>query len=327
MKRYQESSGLRCGLVVLGACFLSVIVTLSVWSGLPVRSVGAAEESNIDSTNKWAWNDVVGWIDFYHSGDGAFVTDEKLEQAAVLDTDPSNHILLDCATTPTGNICATSKFSVSNYDNGGYLAGYAWNDDYGWISFCGNATEGSSQVGDHWECPASPTYQVYIDLAGANPSGDFSGYAWNDTIGWISFSDNDPVPYRVQVDCTGDICTQEGLPGYLQSATIDTGAVNGFAVNSITWKGTLPTYTHVGFTVAVTSSSTPSESDFKGENGGTTLYETSVGAAGVYRIDIDAAYHNPYKSGYRYLKYRVYIDNAYQETGPVVEDVILNWSS
>lgn len=300
-------------------CVLGLVGLFLAWGYPPVNPASAALVSNINSTNKWAWNDIMGWIDFYNAGGGAYVTSEKLKQFAVLATSPTNYISLDCATAPpTGDnyICASSTFSVSN-DGNGNLAGYAWNDDYGWISFCGNATSGSSQVGDHWECPVSPTYRVLIDVIG---TGDFSGYAWNDVVGWISF--NDSPNYKVSM--VGS--PPPPLPGYLESSTFDTGAGDGFIINSITWKGTEPANTSVKFQIAVFD--VEGNMVFKGPGGSQALgYETGVAIGGVYRVSIDSVYHHPYETNYRYFRYRVFIDNGYQQTGPVVEDVIINWSS
>ena len=133
----------------------------------------------IDSTDRYAWNDIIGWLDFYGaSGGPSAVTTAKMTRWAV---SSGGEFALDCVTTPSGDVCATSNFYVSN--NNGNLAGWAWNDAYGWVSFCGNATENSTWDGSTWVCPASPTYQVNIDAA----TGDFAGWAWNDIIGWVSF--------------------------------------------------------------------------------------------------------------------------------------------
>ncbi len=57
---------------------------------------------------------------------------------------------LDCATTPIGNICSSSNYGICNGLN--------------------------------------TTHNTDGTCTDADASGDLSGYAWNDTIGWISFS-------------------------------------------------------------------------------------------------------------------------------------------
>lgn len=56
------------------------------------------------------------------------------------------------------------------------LAGWAWSDNIGWVSFSCSNTNSCNNV----------NYRVSI--AG---NGDMSGYAWSDNIGWISFNQGD----------------------------------------------------------------------------------------------------------------------------------------
>jgi len=58
------------------------------------------------------------------------------------------------------------------------LSGWAWNDDYGWISF---------NCSDPGLC-ATSNYKVTVSTS----TGVFSGWAWNDNLGWISFNCADP---------------------------------------------------------------------------------------------------------------------------------------
>ena len=143
---------------------------------------GGTVTGPIDSLYKWAWNDTVGWIDF----SPVVVISTNLTKWGTIYGD-SSYIAVDCATTPPNstNICSTSNFTVS--DNSNNLAGWAWHDTYGWISFCGNSSGGSSTWdGTKWVCPGTVTYQVTVDS-----SGNFHGFAWNDLLGWISFNCDD----------------------------------------------------------------------------------------------------------------------------------------
>jgi len=136
----------------------------------------------IDSVSRYAWNDIIGWLDFYGTppggpitpGGAATVAATKMTRWATTSSD--GEFALDCATTPgtPSNICSTSDFSVSN--SNGNLAGFAWNDIYGWVSFCGG--QGTTN------CPGTVVYQVTINQT----DGQFHGWAWNDTIGWISLN-------------------------------------------------------------------------------------------------------------------------------------------
>lgn len=175
----------------------------------------------IDFTDRYAWNDIIGWLDFYGaSGGPAAVTTDKMTRWAI---SSDGDFALDCATTPSGDVCSTSNFYVSN--NNGNLAGWAWNDAYGWVSFCGNATENSTWNGSTWVCPAVPTYQVTINQT----DGEFHGWAWNDIIGWISFNCAEPgvcltSNYKVKVAGAGSGWNYIGPDGSYSSFYTTTGS-------------------------------------------------------------------------------------------------------
>lgn len=81
-------------------------------------------------------------------------------------------------------------------DTGDNAHGFAWNSNYGWISFnssdcdpdCDGAGGLCTSEGTVPGCPAAGTifhdYGVKIDLI----TGAFSGYAWSSNLGWISFN-------------------------------------------------------------------------------------------------------------------------------------------
>lgn len=91
----------------------------------------------------------------------------------------------DCSTSPSGNICASSNYGVCNG-----LAGVHQSD--------GTCT-------------------------GADASGWLSGYAWNDTAGWVSFSCSNTTS-----------CGTPGSPGYW-GVTVDSlsGTFSGYAWSDI----------------------------------------------------------------------------------------------
>lgn len=84
------------------------------------------------------------------------------------------------------NISSTNAGSSEN------VTGWAWSENIGWISFNSyNCDSDSNGLSDGTTgCPAAgtpiPNYGVNLDLI----SGKFSGYAWSENIGWISFNRN-----------------------------------------------------------------------------------------------------------------------------------------
>lgn len=153
-----------------------LLIVLGGWFwGAAITKVEANEDpgTNVTSTQPlyWAWNDIIGWINF-HDTHNVLVKSTKISGWA---SSSVGEISLDCFSSPNGNICATSNYKVLN--SGGHLSGYAWNDIYGWFSFCGGLQTPS--------CPGEVSYQVTMVASGTNFY--FSGYAWNDVVGWVSF--------------------------------------------------------------------------------------------------------------------------------------------
>lgn len=273
-----------------------------------VKIILAATNISGTSPNFYAWNDSIGWLDHY-APNTVIVDQYKIAGYA---SSSAGDISFDCATTRGGNVCGASPFYVIN-DGAGLLSGWAWNDVYGWMSFCGSAVGSPS-------CPTSTySYQVSID-----GSGDFSGYAWNDVIGWISFNcNNSPTPYCGTTSHkvnTSWIATSTSAT--LDSSVFDTGISQGAQLNSFYWEGKLPIATGIqaGFQFAVSNSSSGPWS-YMGSDGSSATWFTP--APGVVTI---LPQYSSYKD-YRYFRYRVklWTDSA-QRLSPRVDRVVVNWS-
>lgn len=257
--------------------------------------------TNIDAINRWTWNDVSNWIDFY-STNTVTVYGTRLEGYA---SSSIGYIAFNCASTPNGNICGGSagNWKVSN-DGNGNLTGWAWNDGIGWISF------------DSGSANSAYSYQVII-----NPStGEFSGWAWNDIIGWISFNCLNTgtcgtVNYKVVTSWNN-----HPIVGYLYSSIFDTQSVGGASINSIMWKGIQPSGTLVKFQIA-SSNSSEGPWNYIGPAGTSADTDIYTGPADT-TILINLAHHNNKK----YVRYKVYLDSdSSQSQTPQVEDIIINW--
>jgi len=130
----------------------------------------AAFAANINATNKYAWSETTGWLNFLPTYGGVTVNPTYLsgtvwhERIGWLQLGAS-------AGGPYGNSTATN-WGV-NQDVSGNLSGYAWSETLGWINF-------------------SPTHGgVNINLL----TGAFSGYAWAERFGWINFNNSSPAYY------------------------------------------------------------------------------------------------------------------------------------
>ncbi len=83
------------------------IIYLACIIGALSLGLTAIAASNISSSDRWAWNDVIGWIDFKAAPDNVNVFGNRLEGYAGSGVGP---IALNCNSTPNGNICGVSDF-------------------------------------------------------------------------------------------------------------------------------------------------------------------------------------------------------------------------
>lgn len=307
---------------------------------------------NIDSNplRHWAWNDSVGWIDFY-TYDNVIVDGFGLTGYA---SSSAREISLYCADTPNGNLCGTSNYRVQN-DRCGNLSGWAWNEVYGWISFCG--TTNAAQANTSTCIRTNANYNVWIDGAEDPLPGEFRGYAWNDAIGWIQFNcadrsrcalpsgidctPPDPVPqgwtpppqcsYQYSDFRVKTSWTTTGATGTLESATIDTGVAGGAQLNSIMWRGStvgsgscaVPTEgTEVKFQIAVSNDPSGPWTFIGPEPANPTGSYYGPAASGV-PIPLHFSLHN----NRRYFRYRVLLTSDPTATlSPKIDEIIVNWS-
>ena len=132
-----------------------------------------ASEGNIDTSNKYAWSENAGWLNFRPTNGGVTVHDTYLSGYSWAEN--IGWIKLGSGTGPYGNTTSTN-WGVNHDNSTGALSGYAWSENAGWINF--DSTNGL----------------VTIDPS----TGKFSGYAWAENVGWIHFKYDDPE-YYVQV--------------------------------------------------------------------------------------------------------------------------------
>ncbi|MDO8536823.1 MAG: hypothetical protein Q7R94_01090 [bacterium] len=277
-----------------------IFIVLSFFLFFGAKSASAATNINSTTTEHWAWNDLIGWINFYSTNN----INVGLQNLTGYASSSAGDISLDCHTTRNGDICSSSNYQVTN-DGSGNLSNWGWNDQYGWISFDCSNNDG---------CGASP-YRVYIDES----NGQFRNYAWNELIGWFSFNCLDP---NICGDSDYKVVTSwvpTSTVGTLDSATYDTGVNAGAQLNSVLWLGTQPAGTFVRFQFA-TANASSGPWNFKGTDGTSNTYFTT-------NPDISLNLDYSLFSNFRYFRYRVQLEsNQAQTLSPSVEDIIVNWS-
>src|SRR6185369_7308926 len=98
---------------------VTVSMCLSLFSlSFPIV-FASSTDGTIDSTNRYAWNENAGWIDFGASSGNVHVTDSALSGYAF--SELMGWISLNCSNTSS---CGTVDYKVSNNSEGS-LSGYA----------------------------------------------------------------------------------------------------------------------------------------------------------------------------------------------------------
>lgn len=325
--------------IIRAYLFSAIVCVVAFFSGLLIAFAAPINPIDSNYPNYYAWNDVIGWIDF-QTGTVDVLVDhlEGYAKFGPIGPSPSapNYISLDCATGPVGSSCAPVSYRILN-DATGNLTGWAWSDAIGWISFsCRNPETGG--VSPDYSCTQS-LYEVKI-----NSNGDFSGFAWNDLVGWISFNCNQTqtgntcatVSYKVKSAWVPGPAT-----GDLISGAFDTQSATGVAFNYIVWRGSLNAG-RVSFQFAASNcangatdtpacvtntgwggAKTSGDGAFLGPGGTTAKSDAYVaGPSTPIKIENQSTHNNR-----RYYRYKVYLETDNNQTlTPVVEDVIINWS-
>jgi hypothetical protein len=299
--------------------FIYGSIAAGIFVGLVIFPSSAFASTNISASasQHWAWNDEIGWIDFSTTGN-VTVSPTQLSGYA---SSSVGSLSLDCGTSPSGNICSSGNgfYKVAN-DGNGDLSGWAWNDDVGWISFYwGDASSTYPAVGSTTVACASygPSY---CGVRISPSTGIFSGWAWNDTIGWIDFNcANTGICGTSQFDVVTS-WLELSESGMLDSQTFDTGVASGAQLNSIIWQGTLPSGTAVGFQIAVSNSSS-GPWNFIGPDGtSASTYSTITPGTPIPLLNYASLIG-------RYFRYRAILTTNFAQTvSPTVNDIVVNWS-
>jgi len=154
---------------------------------LLVLGSATAEGINISDTEKYAWSENAGWVNFRQEHGGATVHETHLSGHAWAEN--IGWIKLGSIgsvdTTPYYANDSATNWGVNRDSDTGELSGYAWSEAAGWINF--NSADLRGQ-------------QVTVDSA-----GNSDGYAWSENAGWIRFRNTDTLSYIVRMTLAGDV--------------------------------------------------------------------------------------------------------------------------
>lgn len=139
----------------------------------------SAQVGNIDPSQRNAWMENAGWLDFGPLGGGVTVGPGSLSGFAWSE----NLGWVKLGSDAGGPYANTSATNWGVNRSGATLSGFAWSENFGWINFA----------------PAGGG--VMLDES----TGKFSGYAWSENVGWISFRNTGAIAYGVTVSPAGSV--------------------------------------------------------------------------------------------------------------------------
>ena len=119
--------------------FSKALLFLGLSSLLFSTAVAFASEGNINSSNKYSWNENAGWLNFRPSAADAGVTVTANYLSGYLWCESIGWVRLGAAAIPPLGVTQWANTSQSNYgvnkDSSGNLTGYGWSENAGWINF------------------------------------------------------------------------------------------------------------------------------------------------------------------------------------------------
>lgn len=160
-----------------------------VASPMFLLATAAMAQTNVDSVNKFAWSENIGWMNWRDAGapagsQGADIAGSYL--SGFVWCENTGYVNLGDGTPANGS----AYLNTSGLDFGvnilpdQRLGGLAWGENVGWINFGPFATLPIAQ-------------QARFDTS----SGRLRGYAWGENLGWVNLDDSN---HFVGVSCPAD---------------------------------------------------------------------------------------------------------------------------
>ena len=144
----------------------TLLLMLVVFCASGLRAKG---DSYVDATNKFAWSENSGWINFNPTNGGMRVVSAGSKWlSGYVWSENLGWIKLGNAQGGPYSNSETGTWGVNVVDS--MLEGYAWSETSGWIKFNPLTAGGALNWSD----------------------GHLEGYAWSENVGWIHFQNATP---------------------------------------------------------------------------------------------------------------------------------------
>ena len=174
--------------------------TIALSAGvLLLAAAPALAQSNVSTTNKHAWGENVGWLNWRDANNTAQGVRFK-----------GNHLTgyvwgenIGWINVGNGVVSPGTQYANTNNTNfgvnvdpiTGLMSGYAWGENVGWINFDTDAALGAFNQEARYD----------------SGSDRFRGYAWGENIGWINLDSGESTKYVGF--CQADVTTTGTSPG------------------------------------------------------------------------------------------------------------------
>ena len=248
--------------------------TLALIALLPAAASAA---TNIGPTDKFAWSDTSGWVNFAPGNGGVSVHDDHLEGFAWAE----NLGWIKLGSYSGGGYHRYANSTATDWGvnlNGAALSGYGWSETAGWIRF--DPTGGG------------------VTLNPAN--GVFDGWAWAENLGWVHFKGATPA-YNVLFTPSQQVTRvlmAASDPLQLRAAVAGSG-VHLSADGGATWSAASTQPSDRRLKAAVAHPATP-----------TTLYTASYGSGVFKSIDNGTHWAACANTGLHLNAYALVIDSG-----------------
>lgn len=145
-------------------------------------------QSTVSNTNKFAWGENIGWVNFRDANGGTQGIRDNRSYLTGFAWGENVGWINFGSTPANGNTFSNTSntdFGV-NVNASGVLSGFAWGENIGWINFGPFASVPNARIDD--------------------AAGRLRGFAWGENVGWINLdlaSAQQFVSFNCYADCDG----------------------------------------------------------------------------------------------------------------------------
>ncbi len=171
----------------------TMIIASIAGAGLHGFTLTTLAQTNVDSANKYAWGENIGWTNWRDANSGTQGVNIDVGGgflSGYVWAENVGWITTGDGSGPYSNLSGATH--GVNIQGDGFLDGFAWGENVGWVNFGTEPTLGADGA--------------RVDI----PAGRLRGYAWAENVGWINLDDADAfvgfgAPMGPDLDGDGEV--------------------------------------------------------------------------------------------------------------------------